>query len=71
MMSNERRRALGVRQLPPTLIDAVEALKSDSDYLKPIFTQDVIDKVIELESKDYMEIKLRPHPHEFHLYFDV
>ncbi len=71
MMSSERRRALGVRQLPPTLIDAVEALKSDSDYLKPIFTQDVIDKVIELESKDYMEIKLRPHPHEFHLYFDV
>jgi len=71
LMSAERRRALGIKQLPPTLIDAIEALKSDNSYLKPIFTQDVIDKIIELESKDYMEIKLRPHPHEFYMYFDV
>jgi len=71
LMSAERRRALGIKQLPPTLIDAIEALKSDNSYLKPIFTQDVIDKIIELESKDYTEIKLRPHPYEFYMYFDV
>ncbi|MEM0364794.1 MAG: type I glutamate--ammonia ligase [Candidatus Nitrosocaldus sp.] len=71
LMSPEKRRALGIRQIPPTLIDAINALKSDDLYLKSVFTQDLIDKIIELESKDYMEIKLRPHPYEFYLYFDV
>ncbi|MEM0029461.1 MAG: type I glutamate--ammonia ligase [Candidatus Nitrosocaldus sp.] len=71
LMSAEKRRALGIKQVPPTLIDAVNSLKSDNLYLKSVFTQDLIDKLIELESRDYMEIKLRPHPHEFYLYFDV
>ncbi|MEM3002125.1 MAG: type I glutamate--ammonia ligase, partial [Candidatus Nitrosocaldus sp.] len=67
LMSAEKRRALGIKQVPPTLIDAVNSLKSDNLYLKSVFTQDLIDKLIELESRDYMEIKLRPHPHEFYL----
>lgn len=71
LMSSERRRALGIRQLPPSLIDAIDALESDNSYLKPIFTQDVIDKVVELARKDYMEIKLRPHPYEFYMYLDA
>ncbi len=71
LMGSERRRALGIRQLPPSLIDAIDALESDNSYLKPIFTQDVIDKVVELARKDYMEIKLRPHPYEFYMYLDA
>ena len=31
----------------------------------------VIDRIIELERKDQREISIRPHPHEFYLYFDV
>ena len=30
-----------------------------------------IDKIIELERRDQREISIRPHPHEFYLYFDV
>ena len=29
------------------------------------------DKIIELERRDHREIAIRPHPHEFYLYFDV
>ena len=32
---------------------------------------EVIDKIISLERKDQHEISIRPHPHEFYLYFDV
>jgi glutamine synthetase len=39
--------------------------------LNPIYTNDVIDKIIELERRDQREIAIRPHPHEFYLYFDV
>ena len=28
-------------------------------------------QVIELERRDQREISIRPHPHEFYLYFDV
>ncbi len=46
-------------------------LESDRKFLNPIYTNDVIDKVIELERRDQREIAIRPHPHEFYLYFDV
>lgn len=69
-LSPERRRQLGIQVLPATLVEAVECLKSDSEYLKPIFTQDVLEKIIELEISESMEVSLRPHPYEFYLYFD-
>ena len=34
-------------------------------------TNDVIDKLIELGKRDQREIAIRPHPHEFYLYFDI
>jgi glutamine synthetase len=67
----ERRRELGIGELPGSLKEAVEALKSDHDYLKPIFSQDLIDSIIEIELQDAMEVYMRPHPYEFHLYFDA
>nr|WP_309493326.1 type I glutamate--ammonia ligase [Candidatus Hecatella orcuttiae] len=69
-LSPERRRQLGIQVLPATLKEAVECLKSDSEYLKPIFPPDVIEKIIELETLEDMEVSLRPHPYEFYLYFD-
>ena len=34
-------------------------------------TNEVLDKIIDLERRDHREIAIRPHPHEFYLYFDV
>ena len=70
LLTPERRRQLGIKELPGSLKEAVECLKSDQEYLKPIFTQDLIDKIIELETKEYTEVSIRPHPYEFYLYFD-
>jgi len=70
-LTPERRRELGIKELPGSLLEAIESLESDREFLKPVFTDDVIDTIIDLERKAYLEIAIRPHPHEFYLYFDV
>jgi glutamine synthetase len=70
-LSAEKRRELGIKQLPPTLNSAADALESDNEYLKSIFTTDVISRIIEKERNDVNGVSSRPHPYEFHLYFDI
>ena len=67
--SDRAKRGIGV--LPKSLGEALDELESDRKFLHPIYTNDVIDKIIELERRDQREIAIRPHPHEFYLYFDV
>ena len=70
-MSRSERKKRGIATLPANLGEALDALESDRKFLIPIFVNSVIDKVIELERRDQREIAIRPHPHEFYLYFDV
>ncbi len=64
----------GVPSLPASLDGALEALEKDHDFLLKgdVFTKDVIETWIEYKrTKEIDEIRLRPHPYEFALYFDV
>jgi glutamine synthetase len=70
-LSPEKRRALGIKQLPPTLNAAIDALEMDNAYLKSVLSDDVIEKIIEKGRADSNEVASKPHPHEFKLYFDV
>ena len=70
-MSKSERKKHGIETLPPNLGRALDELESDRKFLNPIFSNDVLNKVIELERRDQREISIRPHPHEFYLYFDV
>ena len=36
-----------------------------------VFTPDLIETWIELKRDDIDAVRLRPHPHEFELYYDV
>jgi glutamine synthetase len=59
---------------PGSLDGAIEALKDDQEFLLrgDVFTQDAIDMWIEYKTENEInDIKLRPHPHEFYLYFDI
>ncbi|NNL78163.1 MAG: type I glutamate--ammonia ligase [Desulfobacterales bacterium] len=59
---------------PGSLDDALEALKADQEFLLKgdVFTQDAIDMWIEYKMENEVnDIKLRPHPHEFYLYYDI
>jgi len=59
---------------PGSLDEALEALKADQDFLMKgdVFTQDAIDMWIDYKTENEVnDIKLRPHPHEFYLYYDI
>ena len=59
---------------PGSLEESIEALKADQEFLKKgdVFTQDAIDMWIDYKVENEINIiKLRPHPHEFYLYFDI
>jgi glutamine synthetase len=60
--------------VPGSLDGALQALAADHDFLLKgdVFTQDVIDKWIEYKTlKEVDALRLRPHPYEFHLYYDI
>jgi len=59
---------------PGSLDKALTALKEDQEFLLKggVFTQDVIDMWIDYKTeKEVNTVKLRPHPYEFFLYFDI
>jgi glutamine synthetase len=70
-LTPERRRQLGIKELPGSLKESVQCLESDNEFLKPIFTPDVIEKIIEMGLNGHLQVSLRPHPYEFYMYFDV
>lgn len=70
-LSPERKRELGVRELPGSLEEAIEALEGDREYLNPVFPKEALENLIEIEKKEAAEVSIRPHPYEFYLYFDI
>jgi glutamine synthetase len=63
-----------VPSVPGSLEGALEALENDHEFLTKgdVFTQDVLDMWISYKrSKEVDEVRLRPHPYEFKLYFDI
>jgi glutamine synthetase len=62
-----------VPQAPDSLEGAIKALEADHDFLLKgdVFTMDFIENWIELKRKECDALRLRPHPYEFAMYFDV
>jgi glutamine synthetase len=62
-----------VPSVPDSLVGSLEALKADHEFLLKgdVFTKDFIDNWIELKTKEYDALRVRPHPYEFAMYFDV
>ncbi len=62
-----------VASVPGSLEGALEALQADHEFLLrgDVFTQDVVDTWISYKNdREIDEVRLRPHPHEFELYYD-
>jgi len=69
----EGRAAKKLPTVPGSLEQAIDALEADHKFLLEgdVFTQDVIDVWIEYKRAEIDAVKLRPHPWEYHLYFDM
>jgi glutamine synthetase len=63
-----------VPSMPGALEDALDNLEADHDFLLKgdVFTQDAVDTWISYKrSKEVDALRLRPHPYEFFLYYDL
>jgi len=63
-----------IKSMPGSLDQALDALERDHDFLLKgdVFTPDVIETWISYKRKREVDpVRLRPHPHEFALYFDI
>jgi glutamine synthetase len=63
-----------VPSVPGSLEGALNALESDHEFLTKgdVFTQDVIETWLEYKrGREIDPVRLRPHPYEFKLYFDI
>jgi glutamine synthetase len=66
--------AANIPQVPGTLADVLDALEADNEYLQAgnVFTEDLIETWVDYKRSNEVDpIRLRPHPHEFELYYDI
>jgi glutamine synthetase len=63
-----------IAQVPASLDEALDALESDQAYLVQgnVFTDDLIETWVQYKRLNEIdEVRLRPHPWEFMLYYDI
>jgi glutamine synthetase len=72
-MTRHEMREMGIKTTPGSLDEALTALDQDHAFLTQgeVFTEDLIETWISYKrEKELDPIRLRPHPHEFYLYYD-
>ncbi|WP_347348958.1 type I glutamate--ammonia ligase [Nigerium sp.] len=59
--------------VPASLDAALDALEDDHDYLLAgdVFTEDLIENWVDMKREDINALRVRPHPHEFEMYYDL
>lgn len=70
-LTAERRKQLGVGELPRSLHEALDELESDHEFLKPIFNSSILETFIDLKRSEAMNMSMYPHPMELYYYLDV
>ena len=66
--------AADIPQVPDSLDGVLKALEEDHDFLLEggVFTEDLIETWIRYKRENEIDpIRLRPHPHEFAMYYDI
>ena len=66
--------AAKIRSTPTDLNDALDALDADHKFLLAgnVFTDDVVENWIGYKRENEVEaLRMRPHPYEFCMYFDI
>ncbi|MBI1881138.1 MAG: hypothetical protein HYR94_23410, partial [Chloroflexi bacterium] len=66
--------AARITNTPGSLPDVLDALEIDHEFLLKgdVFTPDLIEAYINYKRVEEIDpVRLRPHPHEFYLYFDI
>ena len=70
-MSDAKRNSLGIKSLPASLEEALESLKSDSNYLKRCFHDELLETYIVLKYEELANARDISIAQELMLYYDV
>lgn len=70
-MTPEKRRELNIKSLPGSLIEALDELEVDNEYLKPAFSKDLIETFIEIKREEYKKLAGYISPAEFYYYANL
>jgi glutamine synthetase len=70
-MSDSARNSLGIKSLPGSLAESLQALKSDATYLKPCFNIELVETYLALKQSEIAYVGERSKQREFMLYYDV
>jgi glutamine synthetase len=70
MCAEEKR---DIKSVPGSLDDSLDALERDHEFLLvgDVFSTDLIEKYVEIKREQAAEVRLRPAPLEFALYYDA
>jgi glutamine synthetase len=62
-----------IPQMPGSLAEALDHLEADHEFLLKgdVFTRDFLEMWVLHKRKEHDALRLRPHPYEFFLYYDV
>ncbi len=65
--------AAALKMVPESLKGAIEALQADHEFLLKggVFNKDFLDNFCALKMAEYDQVRLRTHPIEYHMYYDV
>jgi glutamine synthetase len=70
----EPEQAAKIQSAPGSLNEVLDALEGDHEYLLrgDVFTRDLIENWLDYKrTREADQVALRPHPYEFHLYYDI
>ncbi len=67
-LTKEKKKELGVKELPGSLTEAIAELESDNDFLKPVWTSDLIETHCQIKKEEDKQNSIRPTPWEFMQY---
>ncbi len=69
-LSPEKRKSLGIKELPRSLDEALDELESDNEFLKPVFNSSILSTYIDLKREEAKTLQMYPHPMELYYYLD-
>ena len=64
----------GYPVVPGSLEEVLDALEADHEFLLKgnVFSEDVVESYVSWKRREEVEeLRVRPHPYEYHMYFDV
>jgi glutamine synthetase len=70
-LTEQQKREGGIKKLPTSLLDAIESLESDNEFLKSAFTDDFLETYCQIRKDEHTAVAAVPSPREFYMYGNI